>query len=309
MLDAKHKVQYKGGMANVLPLAKRVQILNLLCEGASMRSISRVVGVSINTVSKLLVDAGETCLDLHDQLVTHVQAKNVQCDEIWSFCYAKQRNVATAKAAPEEAGDVWTWTALDSDSKLILSYLASGRTQGAAIAFMEDLRRRITGRTQITTDGHGAYPYAVHVAFGKNVDFAQLVKTYAAEGGAGPERKYSPPVCTGAMKKVRQGNPDESKISTSHVERANLTMRMGMRRFTRLTNAHSKKYANHVYALALFFMHYNFVRQHKAHRLSPAMAAGLTDRLWSMEDIADRIDVRVNQPKARGPYKKRWDAK
>jgi len=305
VLDAKHNVQYKGAMANVLPLAKRVQILNLLCEGASMRSISRVVGVSINTVSKLLVDAGETCLDLHDQLVTHVQAKNVQCDEIWSFCYAKQRNVPTAKAAPDGAGDVWTWTALDSDSKLIISYLASGRTQGAAIAFMRDVAARISGRVQLTTDGHTAYPYAVHVAFGKNVDFAQLVKTYAAEAGQGPERKYSPPVCTGARKVERQGNPDPDKISTSHVERANLTMRMGMRRFTRLTNAHSKKYANHVYALALFFMHYNFVRQHKAHKLSPAMAAGITDRLWSMEDIAERIDVRVNAPKTRGAYKKR----
>ena len=305
MLDAKHIVQYKRGMANVLPLDKRVQILNLLVEGSSMRSISRVCDVSINTVSKLLVDAGETCLDLHDQLVTHVQAKNVQADEIWSFCYAKQKNVPTAKAAPAEAGDVWTWTALDSDSKLIISYLASGRTQGAAIAFMEDLSRRVTGRIQLTTDGNKAYPFAVHLAFGKNVDFAQLVKTYGPEFGAGPERKYSPPVCTGAHKVPRTGNPNPEKISTSHVERANLTMRMGMRRFTRLTNAHSKKYANHLYALALFFMHYNFVRQHKAHKLSPAMAAGLTDRLWSMEDIAERIDLRVNAPKERGPYKKR----
>lgn len=304
-LDAKHTVQYKGGMANVLPLAKRVQILNLLNEGMSLRAISRIVDVSINTVSKLLVDAGETCLDLHDQLVTHVQAKNVQADEIWSFCYAKQRNVPKAKAAPAEAGDVWTWTALDSDSKLIISYLAGGRTQGAAIHFMEDVSRRISGRIQLTTDGHGSYPYAVHLAFGKNVDFAQLIKTYGADFGSGPERKYSPPVCTGAHKKVRIGNPDESKISTSHVERANLTMRMGMRRYTRLTNAHSKKYANHLYALALFFMHYNFVRQHKAHRMSPAMAAGLTDRLWSMEDIAERIDTRVNTPKLRGQYKKR----
>lgn len=292
-------------MANVLPLAKRVQILNMLCEGVSLRAISRLVGVSINTVSKLLVDAGETCLDLHDQLVTHVEAKNVQCDEIWSFCYAKQKNVPTAKAAPAEAGDVWTWTAIDADSKLMISYMASGRTGSAAEAFMGDVARRITGRPQVTTDGFNAYPNAVRVAFGKNVDFAQLVKTYAGEQGSGPERKYSPPVCTGAHKVVREGNPDMAKISTSHVERANLTMRMGMRRFTRLTNAHSKKYANHLYALALFFMHYNFVRQHKAHKLSPAMAAGLTDRLWSMEDIAERIDIRVNQPKQRGSYKKR----
>ena len=170
---------------------------------------------------------------------------------------------------------------------------------------MKDVARRITGRVQLTTDGHGAYPGAVRMAFGKKVDFAQLVKTYAGEQAAGPERKYSPPVCTGAHKIVREGNPDVDKISTSYVERANLTMRMGMRRYTRLTNAFSKKHANHLYALALFFMHYNFVRQHKAHKLSPAMAAGITDRLWSMEDIAERIDVRVNQPKVRGPYKKR----
>ncbi len=292
-------------MANVLPLAKRVQILNLLVEGSSMRSISRVAGVSINTVSKLLVDAGETCLDLHDQLVTHVKADNVQCDEIWAFCYAKQKNVATAKAAPEYAGDVWTWTALDSDSKLIVSYLCAGRTAGAAVEFMRDLRRRITGQVQITSDGFTAYPGAVALTFGRHADFAQLVKTYGPEIGQGPERKYSPPVCNGAHKKIVSGNPDPDKISTSYVERANLTMRMGMRRFTRLTNGHSKKYANHLYALALFFMHYNFVRQHKAHRLSPAMAAGITDRLWSMEDIAERIDVRMNQPKPRGPYKKR----
>lgn len=288
----------------MLPLQKRVQILNLLNEGMSLRAISRTVDVSINTVSKLLVDAGETCLDLHDQLVTHVEAKVVQVDEIWSFCYAKQKNVPTAKAAPAEAGDVWTWTALESNSKLMISYMASGRTGSAAEAFMGDVARRITGRIQLTTDGFNAYPNAVRATFGKNVDFAQLIKTYGPDFGAGPERKYSPPVCTGAHKLVQEGNPDPAKISTSHVERANLTMRMGMRRFTRLTNAHSKKYANHLYALALFFMHYNFCRQHKAHRLSPAMAAGITDRLWSMEDIAQRIDIRVNPPKPRGPYKK-----
>jgi IS1 family transposase len=292
-------------MANVLPLSKRVQILSMLVEGSSMRSISRVVGVSINTVTKMLVDAGETCLDLHDQLVTHVKAKRVQCDEIWSFCYAKAKNVPTAKAAPADAGDVWTWTALDADSKLIISYLAAGRTQGAALAFMEDLERRLVDRVQLTADGHTAYPGAVETIFGNNVDFAQLVKTYAALPGNTPERRYSPPVCTGAHKIPVTGNPDPAHVSTSYVERANLTMRMGMRRFTRLTNAHSKKYANHLYALALFFMHYNFVRQHKTLRTSPAMAAGLTDRLWSMEDIAERIDVRVNQPKPRGPYKKK----
>ncbi len=304
MLDTKHKVQYKAGMANVLPLAKRVQILNMLCEGVSMRAISRVVGVSINTVSKLLVDAGETCLDLHDQLVTHVKARYVQCDEIWSFCYAKQKNVARAKAAPRDAGDVWTWTALDSETKLIISYAAGGRSARMAQAVMDDLARRLVDRVQLTTDGLALYRQAVEIAFGDDVDYAQLVKVFGEAPGSSPERKYSPPVCVGALKTPLLGDPDERKISTSHVERANLTMRMGMRRFTRLTNAHSKKYANHVYALALFFMHYNFVRVHKALRMSPAMSAGLVDTLWSMEDIAERIDVRVNAPKPRGQYKK-----
>lgn len=290
---------------NKLPLAKRVQILNLLVEGSSLRSISRVVGCSINTVTKMLEDAGQTCLDLHDDLVTRVKAQRVQCDEIWSFNYCKQKNVAAAKAAPDDAGDQWTWTALDSDSKLIVSYLVAGRTQGAAIAFMEDLASRLVGRPQLTSDGFAAYPNAVEMAFGRNVDFAQLIKTYGAELGSGPERKYSPPVCTGAYKRPVIGDPDPAHISTSHAERANLTMRMGMRRFTRLTNAHSKKYANHLYMIALFFMHYNFIRQHKAHKLSPAMAAGLTDRLWNMEDLAERIDTQANEPKSRGPYRKR----
>lgn len=291
---------------NKLPLTKRVQILSMLCEGVSMRAISRLVGVSINTVSALLVDAGETCLDLHDQLVTHVQTKYVQCDEIWSFCYAKQKNVASAKAAPDGAGDVWTWTALDSESKLIISYMAGGRSAQMAQVVMNDLARRVVDRIQLSTDGLALYRQAVDLAFGTDhVDYAQLVKVFGEVPGAGPERKYSPPVCVGAKKTPILGDPDESKISTSHVERANLTMRMGMRRFTRLTNAHSKKYANHVYALALFFMHYNFVRQHKTHRLSPAMAAGLVDTLWTMEDIAERIDIRVNVPKARGPYRPR----
>jgi IS1 family transposase len=304
MLDAKHKVQYMKGMANVLPVDKRVQILNMLVEGVSMRAISRMVGCSINTVSKMLEDAGETCLDLHDQLVTHVKARQVQCDEIWSFCYAKQKNVATAKAAPAEAGDVWTWTALDAETKLMIAYAVGGRTPQMAHVIMSDLASRVVDRIQLTTDGLGMYRQAVDYAFASDVDFAQLIKTYGDPPATGPERKYSPPVCTGAHKVPVLGDPDERKISTSHVERSNLSIRMGNRRFTRLTNAHSKKYANHVYALALFFMHYNFVRQHKTLRMSPAMAAGLTDTLWEMSDIAERIDARVNAPKARGPYKK-----
>lgn len=290
---------------NKLPLAKRVQILSMLCEGVSMRAISRLTDVSINTVSKLLVDAGEACLDLHDELVRGVGSKRVQCDEIWSFNYAKQKNVAKAKAAPADAGDIWTWTAIDPDSKLMLSYVAAGRTPEAAHALISDLASRLSGRVQLGTDGLSMYRRAVEYAFGADVDYAKLVKVYGKTPGAGPERKYSPPVCVGAHKVGEVGNPDPKHISTSHVERANLTVRMGMRRFTRLTNAHSKKYANHLYALALFFMHYNFVRQHKAHKLSPAMAAGIADRLWSMEDIANAIDARAEPPKKRGPYKKR----
>jgi IS1 family transposase len=290
---------------NKLPLSKRVQILNMLVEGSSMRAISRVAGVSFNTVNKLLVDAGETCLDLHDQLVTHVKCRYVQCDEIWSFCYAKQKNVPTAKAAPAEAGDVWTWTALDSETKLMISYVAGGRTARAAQVLIEDLAHRLTGRVQLSTDGLVLYRQAVDSAFGGDIDFTQIVKIFGEAPGIGPERKYSPPVCVGMVKTAVLGDPDPRKASTSHVERANLTMRLGMRRFMRLTNVHSKKYANHLYALALFFMHYNFVRIHKALRMSPAMAAGLMDTLWSMEDLAERIDSRVNEPKLRGPYRKR----
>lgn len=270
-----------------------------------MRAISRVVGVSINTVTATLEEAGECCLDLHDQLVTHVQCDEVQCDEIWAFCYAKQKNVPTAKAAPDDAGDIWTWTAIDPVSKLMITWAAGGRNREMARVIMSDLASRLTGRVQLTTDGLHIYRDAVDAAFQGDVDYAQLTKVFGPVPGRGPERRYSPPPCIGVQKTVISGSPEESRVSTSHVERANLTMRMGMRRFTRLTNAHSKKYANHVYALALFFMHYNFCRQHKAHKLSPAMAAGLVDTLWSMEDIARRIEDRAPKPGPRGPYRKR----
>jgi IS1 family transposase len=288
---------------NKLPLAKRTQILAMLCEGSSMRSISRVVDVSINTVTKLLEEAGEACLALHDETVRNVKASRIQCDEIWSFCHAKQKNVATAKAAPEGAGDVWTWTAIDADTKLIVSYHVGNRSGGDAMDLMDDLRARLANRVQLTTDGHKAYLDAVEGAFGSDVDYAMLVKLYGPSfAGAG---RYSPAECIGAKKVAIEGRPDKAHVSTSYVERQNLTMRMSMRRFTRLTNGFSKKLDNHIHALALYFAFYNFCRIHKTLRMSPAMAAGVTDRLWSLDDIVARIDANAPAPKPRGSYRKR----
>ncbi|ANY20326.1 hypothetical protein A6F68_01816 [Tsuneonella dongtanensis] len=290
---------------NKLPLAKRTQILAMLCEGSSMRSISRIADVSINTVSKLLVEAGEACLSIHDETVRDVKASRIQCDEIWSFCYAKAANVATAKDAPEGAGDVWTWTAIDADTKLMVSYFVGDRGAESAMVLMDDLRARLANRVQLTTDGHRAYLEAVEGAFGADVDYAQLVKLYGELGGKSPDRRYSPAICTGAKKVRREGNPDYAHVSTSHVERMNLSIRMQNRRFTRLTNAFSKKLDNHIHALALYFAFYNFCRIHKTLRVTPAMAAGITDRLWTLDDIVAKIDGMAPAPKPRGPYKKR----
>lgn len=289
---------------NKLPLAKRVQILSLLCEGSSMRSISRVTDTSINTVAKLLAEAGEACLALHEGHVRDVNASRIQCDEIWSFCYAKERNVPMAKAAVDGAGDVWTWTALDAETKLIVSYFVGDRSGQSAITLMDDLRSRLANRVQLTTDGHKAYLEAVEGAFGGDVDYAQLIKLYGDVPDSAKGR-YSPAECTRTRKQRVEGNPDIKHVSTSYVERQNLTMRMSMRRFTRLTNAFSKKLESHIHALALYFAFYNFVRVHKSLRMSPAMAAGITDRLWSMEDIIAAIDAREAPAKKRGPYKKR----
>jgi IS1 family transposase len=288
---------------NKLPLAKRVLILSMLVEGSSLRSISRVADVSINTVTKLLIDAGETCIQLHDETVRNVTASRIQCDEIWSFNYCKQRNVGSATAAPMDAGDVWTWTALDADTKLIVTYAVGDRTLSSARLFMEDLKERLANRVQITADGHRAYVEAIEGAFGDDVDFAQLVKLYGPSPS--PPGRYSPAQCIGARKRTRTGNPDLAHVSTSYVERANLSIRMGNRRFTRLTNAFSKKIDNHVHALALYFAFYNFCRIHKTIKVTPAMAAGITDTLWSLEDIAERIEARRPEPAKRGPYKKR----
>ena len=288
---------------NKLPLATRVQILSMLCEGSSMRAITRITGVSLNTVAKLLVDAGEACWAYHDEHVRNVKATRVQCDEIWAFCYSKAKNVATAKAAPVGAGDVWTWTALEASHKMIVSFMVGGRDSEYALAFMDDLRQRLANRIQLTTDGHKAYLSAVEEAF-DDVDYAQLVKLY----GEAPETmkgRYSPAECTGIKKTRILGKPDFDHVSTSYVERSNLSIRMHMRRFTRLTNAHSKKFENHAWAVALHVMFYNFTRIHSTLRMSPAMAAGVSDRLWDMSDIVALIDEREAPPKKRGPYKPR----
>lgn len=269
-----------------------------------MRAISRVTGVSLNTVTKLLIDAGKACAAYHDEHVRGVIATRIQCDEIWAFCYSKQRNVATAKAAPEGAGDVWTWTALEASHKMIVSYMVGGRDSEYAMALMDDLRSRLANRVQLTTDGHKAYLNAVEEAFGNDIDFAQLVKLY----GPAPEAfkgRYSPAECIGAKKQPITGNPDEAHVSTSYVERSNLTIRMHMRRFTRLTNAHSKKFENHAWAVALHVMFYNFVRMHATLRMSPAMAAGVSDRLWDMTDIVALIDAREEAPKRPTTYRQR----
>lgn len=301
ILVSKHIVQFM----NKLDTKTRAQILNMLVEGSSMRSIARVVDVSFNTVAKLLEEAGAVCDTFHADHVRGVQAKRVQCDEIWSFCYAKEKNVATAKAAPDGAGDVWTWTAIDGDSKLIVSWLAGGRDGEYAQAFMNDVASRLATRVQMTTDGHKAYLEAVEGAFGADIDYAQLIKMF----GAVPESakgRYSPAECTGIKKVKVEGKPDEKHISTSYVERQNLTMRMSMRRFTRLTNGFSKKLENHCHALALYFVHYNFMRIHKTLRVTPAMAAGLTDRVWDWSGIIAILDAQ-QEPKKRGPYKKRGE--
>ncbi len=286
---------------NKLPVATRVQILSMLCEGSSMRSVSRVTGVSINTVSKLLIDAGLACAAFHDATVRGITSKAVQCDEIWSFSYAKQKNVKFAKAAPEAADDVWTWTAIDADSKLIVSWHVGDRSQHTGISFMGDLKARLANRVQLTTDGHKAYlKAAAEVDF--DADYAMLNKIFATDyASAG---RYSPPKCIGAIKNPIMGNPDPDLINTSFAERQNLTMRMSMRRFTRLTNAFSKKFENHCHALALYFVFYNFCRIHKTLGATPAMAAGLVDKVLKMADVVGMIDAQET-PAIRDHYKKR----
>ena len=276
---------------NRLPLSKRAQILGMLTEGMSMRATSRLADVSINTVTKLLVDVGAACARYQDEHLRKLTCKRIQCDEIWAFVGAKQRSVPFAKKPTPEMGDVWTWTAIDADSKLIVSFAVGSRDGLTAAEFITDLRDRLANRVQLTTDGHRAYLEAVEDAFGANIDYAMLIKLYGESAdGKEAHRRYSPAEVTGTEKIKIQGNPDRKHVSTSFVERQNLTMRMGMRRFTRLTNAFSKKLENHVHAIALHFMHYNFARIHKTLRVTPAMEAGVSDHVWTLEEIAAMAD-------------------
>lgn len=276
---------------NRLSFEKRRQIIHLMVEGNGINAIERLTGASKHTVLRYLELAGAACMAHHDKAVRGVKAQRVEADEIWSFNYCKRAALKTAKAAPADAGDVWTWTAIDADSKLIVSYLIGGRDADAAQDFMHDVADRLATRVQLTTDGHGAYLGAVIGAFGIDVDYAQLVKHYGESGNAaGPERKYSPGICTGISKRRLVGRPHKALVSTSYVEKHNQTMRQHMRRFTRLTSGHSKKIDNHVHMVALYTTWYNFARVNSAVRMSPAMAASLETRLWDIGDIVKLIE-------------------
>jgi IS1 family transposase len=273
---------------NKLSRETRVQILGLMVEGMSMRAISRMTGASKNTIVKLLEDAGEAFSDYQDRTMVGLTCKRLQVDEIWAFVYAKAKNVATAKAAPGEAGDVWTWMAIDADTKLIPSFYVGKRDAAAAHHFIGDLAQRLANRVQLTSDGHKPYLQAVEDNFGADIDYAMLVKHYGDTPG--PAGRYSPAACVGATKERVEGNPDPKHVSTSYVERANLTLRMGSRRFTRLTNAFSKKAANHAHSVAIHMMHYNFVRIHQTLRCTPAMAAGVSKTLWELSDMVKVLE-------------------
>lgn len=275
---------------NRLSIQERARILHCLVEGNSMRATSRMCDVSINTVTKLLRDVGFACADYQNKVMRDLPCKRVQCDEIWSFCYAKEKNVAPEHKGELGYGDVWTWTAICADTKLVPCFMVGKRDPASARLFIFDLAFRMKGRVQLTTDGYKPYLAAVEMAFAGEVDYAMLAKIYGSPEGNQNERRYSQGKCCGAIKGVVCGAPDELHVSTSYVERQNLTMRMGMRRFTRLTNGFSKKVQNHECAVALHFMFYNFGRIHKSLRVTPAMEAGISDHVWSLEEIAALTD-------------------
>ncbi|KAB2961104.1 MAG: pyridoxamine 5'-phosphate oxidase family protein [Candidatus Methylomirabilis oxygeniifera] len=273
---------------NRLSKDKRAQVVAALVEGNSIRSTVRMTGVAKGTVLKLLADLGAACSEYQRQVLVNLRCKRIQCDEIWSFCYAKEKNVPEHMKGKPGVGDVWTWTAMDADSKLMISWLVGERDAGYATEFINDLAARLATRVQLTTDGLKVYLEAIEGAFGADIDYAQLVKLF----GEAPEqeKRYSPSQCTGCQKRRIDGSPDPRHVSTSFVERQNLTMRMSMRRFTRLTNAFSKKVENLEAAVALHFMWYNFGRIHQTLRVTPAMQAGVSDHVWTIEEILDLLD-------------------
>jgi IS1 family transposase len=278
---------------NRLSIERRAQVVGALVEGNSIRATVRMTGAAKNTVTKLLVDLGAACADYQDRVLRDLSSQTIQCDEIWSFCYAKQKNVPDEHKGTFGYGDIWTWTAIDADTKLVPSWLVGERTYEDAVAFLTDLEKRLSRPVQLTTDAYPAYLGAVATAFRDTwIDYATLQKLYGPD--LSEERRYSPAVCSGAKTEYITGNPDPEKISTSYVERQNLTMRMGMRRFTRLTNAFSKKVENLAHAVSLHYMHYNFVRPHKTlsnpYPTTPAMAAGVADHVWTLTEIAELLE-------------------
>ena len=287
---------------NRLSTEKRAAIVAALVEGNSIRATCRMTGAAKGTVLKLLSDLGLVCSIHQDHLMRDLPCKRIQVDEIWAFVYAKQKNVPPHKRG--EAGDVWTWVALDADTKLVPSYRIGPRDFREAVAFMDDLQKRLAHRVQLTTDGHVAYLSAVKETFGAEVDYAQLVKLYGSDQSRKPERRYSPAVCLAAIPAPMIGKPDPDHISTSYIERQNLTMRMSMRRYTRLTNAFSKKVENHAAAVSLHFMHYNFCRVHQTLKTTPAVAAGVTDHVWKLSELIGLLETAENVPTRRGSYRK-----
>ena len=291
---------------NFLPKDKRILILKCLVEGMSLRAVARIADVSRNTVVKLLADSGKVCSEYQDEALRNLTCKRIQCDEIWSFVYTKQKNVPRAKAAPPEAGDVWTWTAMCADTKLVPSWRLGDRSAATARDLMDDLQGRLVSRVQLTTDGHRAYLEAVESAFGADVDYAMLVKLYGKPEGndRSANVRYSPSECIGTRTQVITGKPDEAHVSTSYMERQNLTMRMSMRRFTRLTNAFSRRLEFLGYSVALHFMYYNFCRIHQTLRITPAMAAEVTSRLWEIGDIVELVEHATPMPNRPKSYRK-----
>jgi len=289
---------------NHLSIQKKVQIVNLLVEGNSMRSIMRILDVSKGAVAKLLVEVGRACMAFHNDTVINVKASKIQADEIWAYVGCKDKN-ATDEQKDSGMGDAWTWVGIDADTKLVVSWFVGNRSAESATIFMQDMASRLSNRVQLTTDGHHAYLEGVTDAFGSYIDYAQLIKIYgsSSDSSSPTERKYSPSKLKSIEKHLVSGKPDKEHISTSYVERQNLTMRMHMRRFTRLTNGFSKKLENHMHAIALHFVYYNFVKQHNSLRITPAMAAGLTKRFMTLEDIVTMIPERKpNRPLS---YKKK----